>query len=125
MSRLESRRPQQSLDRIADAVTRACVADPKVTDEIVALGELASGAPPCSTPIDRPVVRDLLAEFVTRFQQTCGPVMAKGVEDTAFYRYHRLIALNEVGGDPGGLRHVARGVPRCFPCPAGKLALRR
>jgi (1->4)-alpha-D-glucan 1-alpha-D-glucosylmutase len=41
------------------------------------------------------------AEFVTRFQQTCGPVMAKGVEDTAFYRYLRLAALNEVGGDPG------------------------
>jgi (1->4)-alpha-D-glucan 1-alpha-D-glucosylmutase len=40
-------------------------------------------------------------EFVTRFQQTCGPVMAKGVEDTAFYRYFRLSALNEVGGDPG------------------------
>jgi (1->4)-alpha-D-glucan 1-alpha-D-glucosylmutase len=40
-------------------------------------------------------------EFVTRFQQTCGPVMAKGVEDTAFYRYLRLPALNEVGGDPG------------------------
>ena len=40
-------------------------------------------------------------EFVTRFQQTTGPVMAKGVEDTAFYRYHRLTALNEVGGDPG------------------------
>jgi len=39
-------------------------------------------------------------EFVTRFQQTCGPVMAKGVEDTAFYRYLRLSALNEVGGDP-------------------------
>jgi len=40
-------------------------------------------------------------EFVTRFQQTTGPVMAKGVEDTAFYRYGRLLALNEVGGDPG------------------------
>ena len=40
-------------------------------------------------------------ELVTRFQQTTGPVMAKGVEDTAFYRYHRLTALNEVGGDPG------------------------
>ena len=40
-------------------------------------------------------------EFVTRFQQTTGPVMAKGVEDTAFYRYLRLTALNEVGGDPG------------------------
>jgi (1->4)-alpha-D-glucan 1-alpha-D-glucosylmutase len=40
-------------------------------------------------------------EFVTRFEQTSGAVMAKGVEDTAFYRYNRLVALNEVGGDPG------------------------
>jgi (1->4)-alpha-D-glucan 1-alpha-D-glucosylmutase len=39
-------------------------------------------------------------EFVVRFQQTCGPAMAKAVEDTAFYRYVRLVALNEVGGDP-------------------------
>jgi (1->4)-alpha-D-glucan 1-alpha-D-glucosylmutase len=39
-------------------------------------------------------------EFVTRFQQTSPPVTAKGVEDTAFYRYNRLLALNEVGGDP-------------------------
>ena len=41
-----------------------------------------------------------LDEFTVRFQQTCGPVMAKGVEDTAFYRYLRFAALNEVGGDP-------------------------
>ncbi len=39
-------------------------------------------------------------DFVVRFQQTTGPVMAKGVEDTAFYRHFRLAALNEVGGDP-------------------------
>ena len=39
-------------------------------------------------------------EFVTRFQQTSPPVTAKGVEDTAFYRHLRLLALNEVGGDP-------------------------
>jgi len=38
--------------------------------------------------------------FVTRYQQTTPPVMAKGVEDTAFYRYLRLLALNDVGGDP-------------------------
>jgi (1->4)-alpha-D-glucan 1-alpha-D-glucosylmutase len=42
----------------------------------------------------------LPAEFVVRFQQTSPAVMAKGVEDTAFYRYSRLLALNEVGGDP-------------------------
>src|SRR5206468_9412677 len=41
------------------------------------------------------------AEFTARFQQFPPSVMAKGVEDTAFYRYHRLISLNEVGGDPG------------------------
>ncbi|MGI8730682.1 MAG: malto-oligosyltrehalose synthase [Solirubrobacteraceae bacterium] len=40
-------------------------------------------------------------EFVTRFQQTSPPVTAKGVEDTAFYRHLRLLALNDVGGDPG------------------------
>jgi (1->4)-alpha-D-glucan 1-alpha-D-glucosylmutase len=40
------------------------------------------------------------AEFVIRFQQTTGAVMAKGVEDTALYRHVRLLALNEVGGDP-------------------------
>jgi (1->4)-alpha-D-glucan 1-alpha-D-glucosylmutase len=38
--------------------------------------------------------------FVVRFQQTTPPVMAKGVEDTAFYRWNRLVALNEVGGNP-------------------------
>jgi (1->4)-alpha-D-glucan 1-alpha-D-glucosylmutase len=40
------------------------------------------------------------AETVTRFQQTCGPVMAKGVEDTALYRWYPLACLNEVGGEP-------------------------
>lgn len=38
--------------------------------------------------------------FVVRFQQTTPPVHAKGVEDTAFYRWNRFVALNEVGGDP-------------------------
>jgi (1->4)-alpha-D-glucan 1-alpha-D-glucosylmutase len=46
---------------------------------------------------DRTPARD---EFVVRWQQTTGPVMAKGVEDTAFYRWFRLTALNEVGGNP-------------------------
>jgi (1->4)-alpha-D-glucan 1-alpha-D-glucosylmutase len=41
------------------------------------------------------------SEFVMRFQQVTGPVMAKGIEDTAFYRYNRLVSANEVGGDPG------------------------
>lgn len=46
------------------------------------------------------VTGDLENEFVARLQQLTGPAMAKGVEDTLFYRYNRFIALNEVGGDP-------------------------
>ncbi|MDR1998925.1 MAG: malto-oligosyltrehalose synthase [Frankiaceae bacterium] len=42
-------------------------------------------------------------ELCVRFQQTTGAVMAKGVEDTALYRYPRLTSLNEVGADPGRL----------------------
>jgi len=42
----------------------------------------------------------LETEFVYRFQQFTSPVMAKGVEDTAFYCYNRLVSLNEVGGAP-------------------------
>jgi (1->4)-alpha-D-glucan 1-alpha-D-glucosylmutase len=40
------------------------------------------------------------AEFVLKFQQFTGPIMAKGLEDTVFYIYNRLSALNEVGGEP-------------------------
>ncbi|MCI0546947.1 MAG: malto-oligosyltrehalose synthase, partial [Candidatus Rokubacteria bacterium] len=43
---------------------------------------------------------DARRRFVMRFQQTTGPVTAKGVEDTALYQYHRLVSLNEVGNDP-------------------------
>lgn len=43
---------------------------------------------------------DVERDFVMRFQQLSGPVMAKGAEDTTFYRYNRLIALNEVGAEP-------------------------
>ncbi|MCB0965298.1 MAG: malto-oligosyltrehalose synthase [Ilumatobacter sp.] len=44
--------------------------------------------------------RDGADEFAARLQQLTAPVTAKGIEDTAFYRYHRMISLNEVGGDP-------------------------
>jgi (1->4)-alpha-D-glucan 1-alpha-D-glucosylmutase len=44
--------------------------------------------------------REEQRQFVGKFQQVTGPVMAKGVEDTAFYIYNRLLALNEVGGGP-------------------------
>jgi (1->4)-alpha-D-glucan 1-alpha-D-glucosylmutase len=48
----------------------------------------------------RRLVGDLETELTMRFQQLSGPVMAKGVEDTAFYVFNRLVSLNEVGGDP-------------------------
>ena len=44
--------------------------------------------------------RGEILEFVGAFQQYTGPVMAKGLEDTLFYRYNRMVSLNEVGGDP-------------------------
>ncbi|GGR66147.1 malto-oligosyltrehalose synthase [Deinococcus seoulensis] len=44
--------------------------------------------------------RAAYADFTLKFQQLTGPVTAKGAEDTAFYRYARLLSLNEVGGDP-------------------------
>jgi len=47
-----------------------------------------------------PVLGDGGSEPAKRFQQTSGMVMAKGVEDCAFYRWSRLTSLNEVGGDP-------------------------
>ncbi len=59
-------------------------------------------------------------ELVVRFGQTTGPVLAKGVEDTAFYRWSRLAALNEVGGDPG----IFGISPAEFHAAAGRLARR-
>jgi (1->4)-alpha-D-glucan 1-alpha-D-glucosylmutase len=43
---------------------------------------------------------DVIRPFVMKFQQTTSPVTAKGVEDTAFYVYNRMVSLNEVGGEP-------------------------
>jgi (1->4)-alpha-D-glucan 1-alpha-D-glucosylmutase len=48
---------------------------------------------------------ELRLSFVARFQQTTGPVMAKGVEDTAFYVHNRLLSLNDVGGEPDVFGH--------------------
>jgi (1->4)-alpha-D-glucan 1-alpha-D-glucosylmutase len=59
-----------------------------------------------------------VGEFAVRFQQTTGPVVAKGVEDTAGYRWSRLVSLNEVGCDPDRF-----GVaPSEFHAAAGRLA---
>jgi (1->4)-alpha-D-glucan 1-alpha-D-glucosylmutase len=77
-------------DRLDQALETAGAARPDLKAELGQLVELAAGRR------DDPAARD----FAVRLQQTWGPVMAKGVEDTTFYRWHRMIALNEVGGDP-------------------------
>ena len=68
------------------------------------------------------VTGDKESEFVFRFQQFTSPVMAKGVEDTAFYCYNRLTALNEVGGNPAcsgftleDFHHYNSQIQRTFP----------
>ena len=78
--------------RIDAALERAADAAPDLDPDLFALlGEILRGE------------LDGTGETALRmrFQQLSGPVMAKGVEDTAFYRYLRLAALCEVGGDPG------------------------
>lgn len=79
---------------IAGARTAKPGLDPAVLEFIEKLLLLS---PPGDLPdADRPDWR----RFVMKWQQLTGPVTAKGVEDTAFYNFNRLISLNEVGGDP-------------------------
>ena len=54
----------------------------------------------------------LYRDFLLRFQQLTGPIMAKGVEDTSFYVYNRLVSLNEVGGDPFYFGHTVEDFHR-------------
>lgn len=75
-------------------------AAPELTDVFDTLRDLMY-----ATQATDPATRD----FVIRFQQVCGPVMAKGVEDTTYYRWHRMVGLNEVGGDPRSLDKAQPG----------------
>ena len=54
----------------------------------------------CELPAASPTMAASVRFFARKFQQLTSPVMAKGVEDTAFYVYNRLVSLNDVGGDP-------------------------
>ncbi len=86
--------PASDEDRrqVRAAADAARAARPELDGELLCfLGQLALGQHPGAGE----------AEFAQRLAQLTAPVMAKGVEDTAFYRYNRLVSLNEVGGDPG------------------------
>ncbi|NTW98121.1 MAG: malto-oligosyltrehalose synthase, partial [Oscillochloris sp.] len=61
--------------------------------------------------------REAVLRFVMKLQQISGPVMAKGVEDTSFYVYNRLVSLNEVGGHP---EHFGGTVERLHECAAAR-----
>lgn len=74
-------------EAVRNAMARRADLDPELFSFLQELLLLRIGGP-------------LETELAMRFQQLTGPVMAKGVEDTAFYRFNRLLALNEVGGDP-------------------------
>jgi (1->4)-alpha-D-glucan 1-alpha-D-glucosylmutase len=82
-------------DTIARARARWRGPDPDVFDFLRDVITLDLAANP---GYSAPRVRN----FALKLQQFTGPLMAKSLEDTAFYRYHRLLALNEVGGDPAG-----------------------
>lgn len=78
---------------VDDAAARALAGDASVLRFV---GDVLLSAP--NEPVA--ATRKLKLQFVRRFQQFTAPVMAKSMEDTAFYRYNRLVSLNDVGGDP-------------------------
>jgi (1->4)-alpha-D-glucan 1-alpha-D-glucosylmutase len=79
---------------IAHAKWRSPAADTTIFDfiEQVLLTRIAEG--------QDAAYRNAVTTFAMKFQQFTSPVMAKGIEDTVFYRYNRLVSLNEVGSDP-------------------------
>jgi (1->4)-alpha-D-glucan 1-alpha-D-glucosylmutase len=107
---------RRTIDQAVNAAKRASrIADPSVFDFVRSV-LLLQNAPPGKR-------RNEMLRFAMRFQQFTAPVVAKGVEDTAFYRYNRLIALNEVGGHPSRFGftlqefHAAAGErARRWPC---------
>lgn len=84
----------------------ASESDLAVIDEVVsaARGRIGEEGKEALAFVGRVLAADepKTGEFTARLQQLTGALMAKAVEDTAFYRYLPLLALNEVGGDPGG-----------------------
>jgi (1->4)-alpha-D-glucan 1-alpha-D-glucosylmutase len=97
--------------QVAAAVRAAARRRPDLDAELLDfVGDLITGAYP----------GDAESDFAVRFGQVSAPVMAKGVEDTAFYRYQPLVSLNEVGGDPGRFGTAAGDFHRAMAIAAGR-----
>ncbi len=84
--------------RVEAAVERAKARAPEIDPGIY---DLIGAVMTLDLAEEQPEKRDEILTLVMRLQQFTGPVMAKGLEDRALYRYSRLIALNEVGSEPG------------------------
>jgi len=84
----------QVLKAVSEARRRSRMADQSVFEFVrdLLLTDIAAGKPE--------PYRERVLHLAMKFQQYSSPVTAKGVEDTTFYRWHRLSSLNEVGGDP-------------------------
>lgn len=105
--------PASDEDADAEAPPVISPADRRTIERAITLAKRRN---PASDPTVFDFIRDVLllrdlpgltaeqrgerCAFGMKFQQVTGPVMAKGLEDTALYIYNRLVALNEVGGDP-------------------------
>jgi (1->4)-alpha-D-glucan 1-alpha-D-glucosylmutase len=87
-------------DETDRALVAAAVEAVKAAREVEDEGAIAFVARMLTLDFPDPEMQGAALVFAERFQQTTGPVMAKALEDTVFYRYNRLIALNEVGGEP-------------------------
>ncbi len=91
--------PVDEIDIIEHAALKARAAlDPELHETLEVVVDLLLGR---EVGVEGHTQRAQRDELIIRFQQVCGAVMAKGVEDTAFYRWTQLVSLNEVGGDPG------------------------
>lgn len=88
----------EALEVIEDAAKRARARlDPELHDTLEVVIDLVLGR---EVGVEGHSQRDRRDELVVRFQQVCGAVQAKGVEDTAYYRWTQMVSLNEVGGSP-------------------------
>ncbi|MFC7489317.1 MULTISPECIES: malto-oligosyltrehalose synthase [unclassified Knoellia] len=121
-----------SMDRYRAYVVPGAPVDPEQRAVLEGAAARARGllSPQAHEDLDRVVAlalgeapedadRTLVDDFVVRFQQTCGPVMAKGIEDTAFYRWFRMTGANEVGGHPS---HLSIGADEFHAFAARQLA---